>query len=203
LTRYTFPAGTVLAPGDHLSLDEHDLGFNLAADGSEALLLTRSLGAIGQDYFDFGPQFQDVSQGRFPDGTANWHFFGVSTRDTANHCDVGADPLAAVSNLLFVDHEVLIWAEVEDAQRYDVIVGDLMALRGNGGDFSAAVSNCAENNVDRAEARVDSEPALGGPLFYLVRGQNLGCRFGTYDSGHASQSDPRDAGIEAAERHCP
>jgi hypothetical protein len=202
-TRYTFPPGTTLASGDHISLDDEDLGFNLSGDGSEVLLLTRSSGQIGQDYFDYGPQFPDVSRGRFPDGTANWHFFGVLTRDTANHCEVGADPLSAVSSLLFVDHDIMIWAEVENAQRYDVIVGDLTALRGNGGDFSAAVSDCAENNVDRTEARIVSEPAPGAPLFYLVRGQNLACRYGTYDCGLASQSDPRDAGIEAAAQHCP
>ena len=202
-TRYTFPPGTVLDPGDHLSLDDADLGFNLAADGSESLLLSRQAGAIGQDYVDYGPQFPDVSLGRYPDGTANWHLFGVWTRDLPNSCDVGADPLAPVSSLLFASPHILFWAEVEDAHVYDVIVGDLMALRSSAGDFSVAVSGCEENNVDRAEAWVDSQPTTDGALFYLIRGANIACRYGSYDSGAASQSDPRDAGIEAAAQSCP
>jgi hypothetical protein len=201
--RYTFPAGTILDPGDHLSVDDADLGFSLAADGSESLLLSRQSGGIGQDYVDFGPQFADVSLGRYPDGTANWHLFGVWTRDLANSCDVGADPLPPVSQLLFASPDIMFWAEIEDAHVYDVIVGDLMELHGSGGVFSAAVSGCEENNVDRAEVWVDSELPPDGALFYLVRGANIACRYGSYDSGAASQSDPRDPGVEAATQSCP
>ena len=97
----------------------------------------------------------------------------------------------------------MFWAEIEDAHVYDVIVGDLMELHGSGGVFSAAVSGCEENNVDRAEVWVDSELPPDGALFYLVRGANIACRYGSYDSGAASQSDPRDPGVEAATQSCP
>jgi hypothetical protein len=180
--RYTFPAGTLLAPGAHLSLGENDLGFGFAADGGEVIMLARPGALIGQDYFDYGPQSPDVSQGRLPDGTANWHFFANWSRDVANACPVGIVPLPAVPSLLFVSGTALTWDALEEAEVYDVVRGNLIALRANGGELSSALDECLENNSADCVSFDQERPPSGSGYFYLVRGATRACRFGSYHS---------------------
>ncbi len=75
LTKWSFPAGTTVAPGGYLIVwaDEDDdqtglhASFKLSANG-EAIYLVNAAGAI-VDQIAFSTQTTDISYGRFPNGT--------------------------------------------------------------------------------------------------------------------------------------
>ena len=68
VARFIIPAGTRLAPRDHLVLDRQQLGFGLSASG-EAVYLIHPSGNRVLDAVRFGPQERGVSYGRQPDGS--------------------------------------------------------------------------------------------------------------------------------------
>jgi len=203
-TKYTFPPGTVIPSGGFFSVGEATLGFAFSSTGSEIILLDRADGATGEDYFDYGPQSMDVSQGRLANGTPYWHFFGAPSRDLSNSC--GGSPLlpGTVSNLRFDGTKrVLSWDALPGAQAYDVVQGSVETLISSGGNFSVAVTACPENGDLRAESWQPEIPAIGAAKFYVVRGVTLSCGFGSYDSPGSSQVGSRDAEIAAASASCP
>ncbi len=81
LSKWTFPDGTTIEPGEHLLIwcdkDEEQTGlhtnFKLSA-GGEFLALVASDGVTVIDSFSFGEQTTDISLGRFPDGSSNMIF---------------------------------------------------------------------------------------------------------------------------------
>jgi hypothetical protein len=202
--RYMIPMGTVIPPGGFLTVDEFMLGFSFSSTGSEVLLLTHSDSGTGQDYYDFGPQFADVAQGRFPDGSPNWHFLVSPSRSSSNTCDAGPTAPGPVSGLAFTSSVELHWNVGVGADAYDVTSGDLTALRDARGDYSSTVTDCVANNHGPASIFNADVPTLPGQgRFYLTRGVHFACGFGTYDTGSASQAETRDAGIDAASGTCP
>lgn len=195
--KYTFPLGTTIAPGGVLSIDSVALGFALNNDGNEVLMLTQASGTIGMDFFDYGPQLTDQSQGRFPDGTANWHFFGSSSRDLSNSCSQGVPPPGPVPGLRFESPGTLAWDAVAGVTGYDVVRGDLGLLLAAAGDYSAAGIHCLENNGPDPLSWDGLTPAEHQGLFYLVRGVTDGCGYGSYESPET------DAEIAASGADCP
>jgi len=94
------------------------------------------------------------------------------------------------------------WDAVADATGYDVTRGSLSALRSTGGNFSAAVDGCLENDLT-ANTHEDADmPEPGDGYWYLVRATSLGGA-ASFDSGAPSQVASRDAGIEASPYACP
>jgi len=69
--RFRIPAGTVLAPGGFLVLDENALGFRLSSAG-ETVWLISSNGVRVLDAVRFGAQENGVASGRTPDGASGW-----------------------------------------------------------------------------------------------------------------------------------
>ena len=200
--KYQFPLQPVfIAPGHFLAIDESIFGFGFTSDGSEAIMLTAADGTTGMDFYDYGPQLPDVSEGRFPDGSANWHSFVTTTRGFGNWC-FGVPPLGPVSGLQFSSSAILIWDELPAAEAYDTLTGDLDTLRGSG-DFSVSISGCLENNGVDSISWDPAAPAAGAGTFYLVRAVDFACGFGTYDTGAVGQLAGRDAAIEAAASVCP
>jgi hypothetical protein len=201
--RYTFPAGTVIPAGGYLVRDETQLGFGFDLNGADAIVLTAADGTTGQDYFDQGPQHQDVSQGRLPSGSANWYFFQVLSMGGTNYCPAALPALGVVTGLQFLSQSEMTWDPLAGAEDYDVVRGDLQTLRSTSGDFSAAVTACLSNNVHGA-GTWDLDAALpGGGFFYLVRGATYWCDRGTYDSAGAGQAGERDVEIGASSGTCP
>jgi len=96
---------------------------------------------------------------------------------------------------------LLTWTRIPGATQYDIVSGDLGALRNSGGDFSLAVTECLEDNCTTDGERFEpgSEPFEGAVV--MVRGTNCGGN-GTYDSGGMSQVAPRDAEIAASGNDC-
>ncbi len=93
------------------------------------------------------------------------------------------------------------WAPVEGATGYDVVHGDLAALRAGGGDFAAAVLGCVADNVVGSGAADAEVPPPGAGFWYLVRGASCSGA-GTYDTLAASQVVPRDEGIAGSGADC-
>ena len=81
--RFRIPAGTVLAPGGFLVLDEKVLGFRLSAAG-ESVWLMSSNGMRVLDVVRFGAQENGVASGRTPDGASGWRRLESFTPGKAN-----------------------------------------------------------------------------------------------------------------------
>ncbi len=90
-TKWTFPQGAMLAPGQYLVVYEDALGFGFASEGTDVIQLTAPDSATGLDFYDFGPQTADHSEGRFPDGTPSWIFFNQPTKGSGNRLSAVED----------------------------------------------------------------------------------------------------------------
>lgn len=203
--KYTFPANTLIAPGGFHTVDEITLGFGFTSTGAEIILLNKADGQTGADYFDYGAQTADVSQGRFANGRSNWQFFTTPSRGVGNGCGSGSAPFGGVAGVRFAQgsKSVVEWNALAGAQAYDVVRGDLGSLRSSGGAFAGAISGCPENNAAAPMSWQPDVPSTGAGLFYLVRGVTYSCGFGTYDSGATSQVGSRDDEIALAGSACP
>jgi hypothetical protein len=197
--KYTFPAGSVLAGHGLVLVSEATLGFSLSSTGSEIILLSAADGVTGQDFFDYGPQIADQTQGRYPAGSGYWHFFNPGSLGAGNTCAFGGS-LPAVSNLRFVAKDAIAWNALSGAQDYDIQRGDLSLLRSSSGNFATSILGCAENDSTDTKSYVPDAPGSG--LYFLVRGVTFACGTGTYDDGSSSQIGSRDAEI-AAGATCP
>jgi hypothetical protein len=97
---------------------------------------------------------------------------------------------------------VMAWTIVSGAASYDVVVGDLVALRANGGNLSIATSGCLANDEVTPSA-LDTQPiAPGAGRWHLVRAVGCGAN-ASYDDGSTSQVPGRDAGIQESGVGCP
>ena len=197
--KYTFPPGTILAGNALVLLSETTLGFSLSSSGSEIILLSAADGVTGQDFFDYGPQIADQTQGRYPAGSGYWHFFNPGSLGTTNTCAFGG-ALPPVLNLHFTAKDALAWDALIGAQDYDLQRGNLALLRSTSGDFTSSILGCAENDGTDTRSYVPEAPGAG--LYYLVRGVTFACGNGTYNDGSGSQSGARDGEI-AAGAACP
>lgn len=83
-TKWTFPQGKILKPGEYLVIYEDALGFGLSSTGNDVIMFTAADSSTGLDFYDFGAQQPDRSEGRFPDGTNTWRFFNEPTKGAAN-----------------------------------------------------------------------------------------------------------------------
>jgi regulation of enolase protein 1 (concanavalin A-like superfamily) len=81
--KFLIPAGTSIPPAGHLAWDQHQLGFALSAAG-EAVYLIDPPGDRVVDAVRFGPQFNGLSAGRFPEGSPAWVNLSVPSPGAAN-----------------------------------------------------------------------------------------------------------------------
>ncbi len=200
--RYPFPDPTLIAPGAYLSVDSNTMGFGLSRNG-ERILLADPSGLVGYDYVDFGEQFPDVSLGRVADGAPFWHFLTPTSQDLANECDPAIAPLEPITGLRPVNTTAWEWDASAAAVAYDTVRGDLAILRASTGSFSASFLSCHDDNNPSVTTWDLTIPSAGAGVYYLVRGVNHACGFGSYDSGSPFQSESRDPEIAAAGAACP
>lgn len=83
-TKWTFPQGKILNPGEYLVIYEDALGFGFASEGNDVIMFTAADSTTGLDFYDFGKQLPDKSEGRLPDGTNTWKFFNEPTKGASN-----------------------------------------------------------------------------------------------------------------------
>jgi hypothetical protein len=131
----------------------------------------------------------------------------------------GTPDLAAISNpgavsivlnatpvaphlLLWLEGSLVSWTGVAGATSYDVVRGDLAALRAGQGEFGAAAQACVANNQPLTSVRVEKLPASGEGIWILAR-SNTPAGPGTYDSGGPGQVAPRDPMLRSSPPACP
>ncbi len=90
--KYRFPAGTTIGENEYLVVFETALGFSLSSSGSEVVMLTGADSTTVQDYYDYGPQEPDVSEGRVPNGVASWTALTTPTPGGPNPEPLGISP---------------------------------------------------------------------------------------------------------------
>ena len=104
------------------------------------------------------------------------------------------DVAGPVPLVLRLDRSTLTW-QPHRGSSYDVVRGDLRALRASGGNFDAAGMTClSDDGVPTSLSETDS-PAPHRGWFYLVRARN--CSVESYDSGGSGQVAPRDPTVLA------
>jgi hypothetical protein len=90
---WQFPTGATIPPGGYLLIwcdrDEAQgplhAGFKLSADGEEiGLFDSEAHGLVPLDWIVFGPQQEDVSYGRRPDGADSWDFLDSPSPGASN-----------------------------------------------------------------------------------------------------------------------
>ena len=103
--------------------------------------------------------------------------------------DFGADaPLT-----LRFDRAELGWTHT--APSYDLVRGDLFALRAAGGAFGFAGLQCLASDIGQPAIASTDQPSAGEGWFYLVRARH--CFVDTFDSGGSGQIAQRDDQIAA------
>ena len=94
------------------------------------------------------------------------------------------------------------WSDVAGATGYDLARGSLKVLRSSHGNFSAAATDCLENDMPFTSRDDTDTPAVGDGFYYLVRAVSCGGS-ATFDSGAFSQVGSRDAELQASPSICP
>jgi subtilisin-like proprotein convertase family protein len=112
----------------------------------------------------------------------------------------GVEPPMAVE--LTVTRTQLEWTSAPDAIGYDVVVGDLGALRSGEGDLTQAVDGCLENDFAASPLPNTDDPAPGEGQWILVRGVTA-VEALTYETFAGSQVGLRDEEINASPLACP
>jgi hypothetical protein len=114
----------------------------------------------------------------------------------------GPFAIGPVGGLRFEDPGLISWAVAPGVELYDVVYGDLEALRVSGGDFGVSLTGCLDFDTFNNFA-FDSLPmGENESRYYLVRGQGCG-PIGSYDSGEPSQVGDRDPGLTGGPPACP
>jgi len=74
LTAWAIPPDTILGSGEAIFFSKSEFEWDLSHDGGR-LYLTRSNGGSIESVIDYGEQWPDVTQGRYPDGYPSWAFY--------------------------------------------------------------------------------------------------------------------------------
>lgn len=93
--------------------------------------------------------------------------------------------LGSVSGLAFSTPTSMQWEATRAAVVYDVLRGDLAALRGNG---SIGDASCVDDDLPNSTRVETAVPAPGQGFYYVIRADGAGMAPGTYD-------DPEGAGL--------
>jgi hypothetical protein len=128
----------------------------------------------------------------------------LKDNDCDGTIDEGFPTPGATMDLIFDnDKATMGWNTVWTADRYDVMKGNLMALRATDGDFTSSLSDCLENDsLDTQSFDSDEPSAPGDGYYYIVRAQ-ADCRNGTCNCGHPKQVGDRDEEIDDSSNKCP
>ncbi|MDH3786278.1 MAG: metallophosphoesterase, partial [Acidobacteriota bacterium] len=101
---------------------------------------------------------------------------------------------------LGIEGGLVSWTPDPKATGYDVVEGDLLALR-TGGDYAGTEIACLTAGVE-AEVSDTPSPAPGQALYYVVRGRSCAGETGTYDTLGDGQTESRDLGLQGRTAAC-
>lgn len=112
------------------------------------------------------------------------------------------DPGPTTGMTFSANKEDISWDAISGAEVYDVVKGDLDTLLSSGGDFSASITACVENNSADTQSSDTDQPDPGQGFYYLVRLEFCDGLKGTYDTHSSTQQESRDTEIEASSYKC-
>jgi hypothetical protein len=167
--------------------------------------------SVGELTADVAWSSQTFDLSSVVDGAANaylrWGYQVVNRRPHTgagwNVDDVRIEGLPLTARVhLTVEPGALSWSAVPGASGYDVVRGDLGALRVSGGDFSLATEACLGDDLPATTLDFPTDPPAGAGFWFLVRGVGSAGAM-TYQSLDGNQVGLRDPGIEAAGPSCP
>ena len=101
----------------------------------------------------------------------------------------------------FAAKDQLVWSSPPEATAFDVIRGDLDALRVGKGDFGFSTEECLADDQPTAGLIHTVDPLPGEGFWYLVR-RVVDQQNGGYDTCSPAQFGGRDAGIAASGFDC-
>jgi len=157
------------------------------------LTLDLQVGDGPLEHFDSGLV---LGGGSFPRIDAVISLHGVFCYDKV--IDLHARPAPDIA----VDRDALSWLPVNGALGFDVVGGDLGALRASGGDFSTSVPQCVTDDLADTTTPFDTVPAPGEAFWFVVRYCDQdGAE--SYDDDMSSQPRSRDPGINTSVGACP
>jgi len=116
-------------------------------------------------------------------------------------CDTAHDNDETGSLFLRIDARGLSWDAVPGVLGVDIVMGDLQALRSDGGDFSLAMRGCLADDEPGTSVEAPGSPPVRQAWFYVGRTVHAGGN-GSYDSTSPSQVGFRDYGINYTS-YCP
>jgi len=96
----------------------------------------------------------------------------------------------------------LWWDSVPGVTGYDIVRGDLRALRDSRGDFTRATTGCLAANTSSTAVFFAVQPAPGEGFWFLARWVDGSTR-DSYDEDDPAQVGTCDAAIAAAPTSCP
>jgi len=101
--------------------------FKLSADG-EIIMITGA-GNVVIDSIDFGPQLQDTSSGRCPDGNGTFTFLGQPSFSSANICPAGGDEYSSLCGRIVIfpnpaNDQIVV--EAREVHAHEVKLYDIM-----------------------------------------------------------------------------
>lgn len=118
-------------------------------------------------------------------------------------CVTGGIP-QPVSGLQFdADGQTMTWAPQFTGTSFDVLRGDLGALRASGGDFGASGISCVADDGPVAGATDTSIPGGSRGFFYLARAVSCADQHGSYESAGPGQVGSRDDAMLGLPAACP
>lgn len=108
------------------------------------------------------------------------------------------DAFDVESMIVVLEGDAIRWSDLATSAGYDVVRGDLAALRTSHGDFRSATRECLANDLAEPEFHYAVDPHPGEGFWLLVRAAN-----GSYDDEEPFQVGSRDPGIAASGLGCP
>ncbi len=156
----------------------------------------RNIGAANDD-----SKMDNAGQAQI-DNHMRWCFLEINLHGDP-HTAIHYQAPEKVSGLAFESNkETMHWEQGVQAGQYDVVKGDLVSLRSSGGDFTASLTDCLEDNSLDTQASDSIDPLTGEGFYYLVRAQN-GSISGSFNTGQPGQIGDRDFEIESSPECCP
>ena len=107
-----------------------------------------------------------------------------------------------IANLRLDPADTITWDPVADADGYDAIAGDLLALNAGSG-IAGSLRSCLERNSADTATKDPTIPGVGAGRYYLVRARSCAAALGSYEDGGTPPIEPRDAAAAASANDCP
>ncbi|MDH3626056.1 MAG: metallophosphoesterase [Acidobacteriota bacterium] len=121
--------------------------------------------------------------------------------ETQYICVVSGIP-QPIENLRFTTETAMTWDPLPDSMNYQLVRGELGALKMSDGNFAAAGVSCSAEELPGPSTDALGQPPSGAAWFYLVRAKNCALQQGSWDSPGAPPQGTRDPDFEVAAGVC-